>query len=143
MSQTVLFLCTGNYFRSRYAEAIYNARAAARGRAGTAISRGLAVERGVKNVGPMATTALKRLAKHGVQGPALSRMPAAATRAELEGAGLIIALKEAEHRPLVTERWPAFVDRIEYWQVDDVDCCPAHEALDRIERLVDALLERA
>jgi len=143
MSRTVLFLCTGNYFRSRYAEVVFNARARAAGVDWAASSRGLAVERGVRNVGTMAIPALERLARLGIADPALARRPAAVTRDELASATRIIALKEAEHRVLVVERWPDFTGRVEYWQVDDVDCCPAEVALESIDRLVDELLTEA
>ena len=39
----VLFVCTGNYYRSRFAEAVFNHLAAARGLPWRAVSRGLAV----------------------------------------------------------------------------------------------------
>ena len=138
----VLFLCTGNYFRSRYAEERFNHRAAAARLPCRALSRGLAVERGSKNVGPMAQAAVARLARAGLTGPSLARMPAPVTADLLESAVRVIALKEAEHRALVEARWPAFADRVEYWHVDDVDCCPAEDALARIDALVDDLIAR-
>ena len=52
--KTVLFLCTGNYYRSRFAEVLFNSAAGRMGLPWRALSRGLAVERGVNNVGPMA-----------------------------------------------------------------------------------------
>ena len=43
--KTILFLCTGNYYRSRYAEALFNHRAPLAGLRGfIAKSRGLAIE---------------------------------------------------------------------------------------------------
>lgn len=136
----VLFLCTGNYFRSRYAECLFNARAAERGLRLRADSRGLAVERGSRNEGPMARAAVARLNARGVGGPELSRMPAQVTAEELRTAARVIALKEAEHRDLVEQRYPEFRDRVEYWHVDDIDCGTADQSLDRIEQLVDELL---
>ena len=54
MSRTVLFLCTGNYYRSRYAEELFNDLARSAGLGWTAASRGLAVEElGRWNVGPV------------------------------------------------------------------------------------------
>src|SRR5262249_57225544 len=55
--KTVLFLCTGNYYRSRFAEALFNSVAGRMGLPWRASSRGLALERGVNNVGPMAVSA--------------------------------------------------------------------------------------
>ena len=31
----------------------------------------------------------------------------------------IVALKQAEHLPLLQERFPAWAEKVEYWQVDD------------------------
>ena len=62
--KTVLFLCTGNFYRSRFAEILFNSVAGKMGLAWQASSRGLALERGVNNVGSMAesaTTALKAM----------------------------------------------------------------------------------
>ena len=52
--KTVLFLCTGNYYRSRFAEILFNSVAGKMGLQWRASSRGLALERGINNVGPMA-----------------------------------------------------------------------------------------
>ncbi len=56
-TRTVLFLCTGNYYGSRFAEVLFNSVAGKMGLAWRASSRGLARERGVHNVGPMAVSA--------------------------------------------------------------------------------------
>src|SRR5215470_14270853 len=98
--KTVLFLCTGNYYRSRFAEALFNSVAGKMGLAWQASSRGLALERGVNNVGPMATSAVKALEALGVRAAdAVTRLPTQVTSDDLERAALIIALKHAEHLP--------------------------------------------
>jgi protein-tyrosine-phosphatase len=52
--KSVLFLCTGNYFRSRFAEILFNSVAGKMGLPWKASSKGLALEQGVNNVGSMA-----------------------------------------------------------------------------------------
>ena len=64
--KSVLFLCTGNYYRSRFAEVLFNSVADRMGLPWRASSRGLALERGVNNVGPMAVDAGKVLEAMGV-----------------------------------------------------------------------------
>ncbi len=59
--KAALFLCTGNYYRSRFAEVLFNFVADSMGLAWRATSRRLALERGVNNVGPMAVEAVKAL----------------------------------------------------------------------------------
>jgi len=134
--QTVLFLCTGNYYRSRFAEILFNSVAEKRGLAWRASSRGLALERGVNNVGPMAVGAIDALKKMGIGAEASwSRLPAQVTVQDLEAAHRIVALKQAEHLPLLQERFPTWSEKVEFWHVDD-----APEALAVIEREVVGLV---
>src|SRR4051794_17577324 len=136
--KTVLFLCTGNYYRSRFAEVLFNSVAVRLGLPWRASSRGLALERGVNNVGPMAASAVKAVEAMGVRaGEAITRMPAQVTTDDLERAALIVALKHAEHLPLLQERFPAWAEKVEFWHVDD-----APEVLGLIEQEVMGLVAR-
>ena len=56
--KTVLFLCTGNYYRSRFAEELFNHQAERADLDWIAQSRGLALERGAYNVGPISPVRL-------------------------------------------------------------------------------------
>lgn len=120
ISKTVLFLCTGNYYRSRFAETLFNSIARGSALPWRASSRGLAVERGGGNVGPMARSAIATLEGMGLAGvPDLTRFPAQVTADELAGAHLIVALKQAEHFPLLQERFPAWAEKVEFWHIED------------------------
>jgi protein-tyrosine phosphatase len=141
-NRTVLFLCTGNYYRSRHAEAVFNHHAASAGLGWRAASRGLAPEFGVNNVGPMSRATAARLAALGIPPEPYLRFPLRVTEDDLAAAGLVVALKEAEHRPLMAERFPAWVERAEYWAVHDVDAATPDEALPEIERRVADLVAR-
>src|SRR5689334_9155082 len=97
----ILFLCTGNYYRSRFAEILFNAVAGKMGLPWRASSRGLALERGVNNIGPLSIQAKKALEALGVRTTEeFARMPMTVTQEDLEQADRIIALKQAEHLPL-------------------------------------------
>jgi len=136
--KSVLFLCTGNYYRSRFAEILFNSVAGKMGLSWRAASRGLALERGVNNVGPMAVEAVTALEAQGVRAAeAATRLPAQVTTDDLERADRVVALKEAEHLPLLQERFPVWAEKVEFWQVDD-----APEALPLIEREVMDLAAR-
>src|SRR5947207_9861777 len=112
--RTVLFLCTGNYYRSRFAECLFNSVAGKFGLSWRASSRGLALERGVNNVGPMAVSAVKALEALGVRAAdAVARLPAQVTTDDLERAAWIVALKQAEHLPLLQGRFPAWAEKVE------------------------------
>jgi protein-tyrosine phosphatase len=137
---TLLFLCTGNYYRSRFAEHLFNALAVPRDLPWSADSRGLAIELGADNVGPIAQETLEGLAARGVAvGPPI-RMPAQANDDDFSRAGRVIALCEREHQPLVIQRFPAWAHHVEYWDVPDVGDLPVAEACDRIEQQVAALV---
>jgi translation initiation factor 1 len=136
--QQVLFLCTGNYYRSRFAEILFNVVAERMGLPWRASSRGLALERGIANVGAMAASARQGLDERGLR-PTLEwdRLPMAVLPVDLESAELVVALKQAEHEPLLRERHPNWSGKLEYWHVDDAD-----GVLAEIEREVHDLAAR-
>ena len=140
--KTLLFLCTGNYYRSRFAEILFNDVSERTGLAWRAYSRGLAIEMGVNNVGPISAAVAERLAALGIATDGYLRMPMQVCRDDLERADHVVALKEDEHRPLLMARHPAWQDRVEYWHVHDLDFAPVEEALREIERRIPPLAAR-
>src|SRR6266508_122757 len=112
--KTVLFLCTGNFYRSRFAEILFNSVAGTMGLPWKASSRGLALERGVNNVGPMAVAAIRALETRGLRAIAdVARFPTQVTVDDFELADWIVVLKQAEHLPLLQERFPAWAAKVE------------------------------
>jgi protein-tyrosine phosphatase len=138
----LLFLCTGNYYRSRFAELLFNAIAPAHGLPWQAFSRGVALEMGAKNVGPMSPLALHTLHTLGITSVGADRYPLQVQEDDLQLAAIIIALQEAEHRPYLRERYPTWVDRIEYWHVRDGVPTSAYNPLQEISREVQQLILR-
>jgi protein-tyrosine phosphatase len=136
--KTVLFLCTGNYFRSRFAEILFNSVAGKMNLPWKASSRGLALERGGSNIGPMAASAVKALEARGLRAVAeFGRFPIQVKTEDFEAAYWIVALEEDEHLPLLQERFPSWAEKVEFWQVDD-----APEVLDLIEKEIMDLAAR-
>jgi protein-tyrosine phosphatase len=142
MPQTVLFLCTGNYYRSRFAEILFNTTAARHGLPWRAESRGLALELGVNNVGPLSAHAIQRLNQLGIPFDAYLRMPRQVEEVDLKQAQLVIALKHEEHRPILLVRHPHQVERVEYWNIHDLQDASPAEALPELERAVHDLIHR-
>lgn len=138
---TLLFLCTGNYYRSRFVEHLFNANARRRGLPWTAESRGLAIELGINNIGPIAPATLRALEARGVAVAPPLRMPLQARDEDFTLAQRVIALYEREHRPLVEQRFPGWARHVEYLDVPDVGELGVDEALDLMERAVLALLD--
>ena len=139
----VLFLCTGNYYRSRYAEELFNHLATAERLAWHASSRGAAERGSPDNVGPMSAFADNRLRAGGIVPEGATRYPQPCSLADFDDVDLVIALKEAEHRPLIERRFPEVAGRVTYWHVDDIDVAHPSVALamldDRIRELVSTL----
>jgi protein-tyrosine phosphatase len=138
----ILFLCTGNYYRSRFAEHLFNALAEKRGLDWRADSRGLALERGVNNVGAISSHAVQGLAVRGLTVPGDERLPRQVTTADFATADKIIALDESEHRPLIAERFPRWTDAVEYWLIHDLGKTPPESAFEQIEQRVQQLVDR-
>jgi protein-tyrosine phosphatase len=139
--RVVLFLCSGNYYRSRFAEELFNHLAREAGLPWRATSSGLRVDEGLSmNIGPLSWWARQGLEERGVAAAGAQRMPRQVSEGELEGAAIVVAVKEAEHRPLMRRRHPAWESRVRYWAVDDLDCAQPSEALGELERLVRELI---
>jgi protein-tyrosine phosphatase len=138
--QKLLFLCTGNYYRSRFAEHLFNHLAVKAGLDWQADSRALALERGVNNVGPISPYAIAQLELLGIKIAENERFPMSASDADFATADRAIALDESEHRPLMSDLYPQREAAVEYWLVHDVDITPATTALTEIEKRIRQLV---
>lgn len=136
----ILFLCTGNYYRSRFAEILFNWHAKQRGLPCQAESRGLAIDS--MNIGPMSSFTEARLKKLGIPMDGYDRLPIDVTNNDFDSSDLVIAVKEAEHRPLIGRRFPGQLERVEFWKVHDIDFASPEEALPQLEKHVVDLLQR-
>ena len=136
----ILFLCTGNYYRSRYAEALFNHEAARRGLDWRAFSRGLAIHLAPPDGLSPHTT--RRLRERDIPEKHTGTKPVQAAEKDFRRAARIIALKGTEHRPWMASLHPAWKDRIEYWEISDLDGATPEEALAAIETHVMVLLEK-
>ncbi|MCY4082273.1 MAG: hypothetical protein OXF54_18665 [Caldilineaceae bacterium] len=139
MAATVLFLCTGNYYRSRFAEHFFNEQARERQLAWQATSRGL--QPSLENLGFMSRHALDRLNSLGMAPREPLRLPMGLQSSDLMTAELTIAMNEVEHRPLMAARFPEWTERVRYWRIYDLDVADADSGLAAIENAVLALLD--
>ncbi len=137
---TVLFLCTGNFYRSRFAEIYFNWLAPRENLSWRADSRGLALD--PANYGPLSIHTRRELQSLGIPLPDPLRDPLDAALPDFEAARLIVALKEAEHRRLMQSRFSTWAERVEYWHVHDLDCAQPGEALPQVRKHVEELIVR-
>jgi protein-tyrosine-phosphatase len=143
MIRQVLFLCTANYYRSRFAEHVFNWLAEREGLRWRADSCGLVVVRwDDDDVGVISPDVVEALRARDIPVNGDHRRPRQVTHDDLAKSQLVIALKEAEHRLLLGYQFPDWADRVEYWHVDDVDCAPPDEALPVLEQHVRDLASR-
>src|SRR5262249_44089523 len=105
-----------------------------------AISRGLAIERviEVNKVSPLTSSAMLQ---RGIKRKHTSVDLTALSSLDLIDADLAIAMCEAEHRPMMIEKYPLWVDHVIYWRVRDLPECRPSEAISEIERQVFLLLD--
>jgi protein-tyrosine phosphatase len=136
----ILFLCSGNYYRSRFAEILFNWHARQRGLTWTADSRGLQLD--PLNPGPISRHTVTWLTSRGILCDSFARLPMPVADADFTAAHHIVAVKEAEHRPLIERHFPQWRERVEYWHVHDLDCATAAEAIPHLEREVMSFLDR-
>ncbi|AFY56489.1 protein-tyrosine-phosphatase [Rivularia sp. PCC 7116] len=138
----VLFLCTGNYYRSRFAEKLFNDLASQKNLSWEADSRGLALERGVNNIGAISRYAVVALKQRGITITPEERFPKSAITEDFQQFDLVIAVDESEHRSLMQERFPQWLNNIEYWLIHDIDKTSPEEALGELEKKVRDLISQ-
>jgi protein-tyrosine phosphatase len=133
----VLFICTGNYYRSRFAEAVFNHHARAVGLPWQATSRGLALQ---LNHGDLSPFTVEALTTRGIDLAHTGTVRVRICEDDLQGSDLCIALCETEHRPMVQSQFAAWEPKVQFWSVADVPFTQPNEALPRIEEAVLALV---
>lgn len=120
----VLFLCTGNYYRSRLSEMLFRYHAERTGLNWQSDSKGLLRRTVHQGLSPSAVRYLEKLGL--AEMAALPRPPEVASLDDLLRVRLVVALNRDEHEPLLRERFghvPVQLEqagRLRYWNVFDV-----------------------
>jgi protein-tyrosine phosphatase len=138
----ILFLCTANYYRSRFAEMYFNHLAEKVRIAARADSAGLEMREWRSfNPGKLSVHTVAALEHLGIEVPRPYREPKQFMPDLLESFARCIALSDSEHRPMATKHFPEVVDEFEFWTVEDLEFESAESALGRIMKNVQALVD--
>ncbi|MBV8176440.1 MAG: low molecular weight phosphatase family protein [Verrucomicrobia bacterium] len=138
MNHRILFICTGNFYRSRFAEAVFNYHAERQQIPWTAMSRGLAIH---LTEGYLSSFAAEALLERQIDLRYTGRQRVQLLEDDLLKSDRSIAMDRAEHLPMMQNQFPAWVDRIGYWDVPDIPHRPFKEALREIEQNIIRLLQ--
>lgn len=142
MVRWILFLCSANYYRSRFCEELFNHYSASQGLCWKATSRALLDRPAERNPGPMSPLAVDFLRGRGVEPADHDRLPLQVTDEDFQMCEMIIAVHEAEHRPIVDTAWTLHRESVRYWHVADDHELPYGIALRRLDQHVDTLVRR-
>ena len=141
--RTVLFLCTGNYFRSRFSELWFNHQIVLQGHDDDvhAVSAGLKVTSDNGNIGAMAIEAQIALQQRGVAvDPTQLAMPRQVSRDDVEQADVVVAVDAEAHRPMVQELFPDLEAKIRFWSVKDLGEDEGTDPISLLQHQVDQLI---
>lgn len=122
--RTVLFICSGNYYRSRLAELLFNHYGEKAGIAWQAESRGLLEQTKYQGISPSAVRYLEK--KKLGELPRIPGKPTPIRFDDLEKADLSIGLSRAEHESMFLTRFgqiPRHMEKqgkLRYWNIDDL-----------------------
>jgi len=132
----VLFICTGNYYRSRYAEIIFNRIASEYQLGWRSFSRGF---QDSTREAPISPNAMNRLNDKNIY-PSQIRYPIKMQPSDLALAHRVILMDQSEHRPMMEDEYYQWADYVEYWDIQDVEFESPVTALDRLDRKIDLLI---
>jgi protein-tyrosine phosphatase len=137
----MLFLCTGNYYRSRFAEEYFNHRAGRSGSPWRADSMALGRDLSIyDNPGPISRFALAELERRGVRAAGAGRWPARVEESDFRRYRRVIALSRAEHEPMLQAHFPRQLDAVEFLEIGDVHLEAPADAIGRLAVELDEIV---
>lgn len=139
----LLFLCSGNYYRSRFAEDYFNHLAEQIGLEWRAFSKGLSENMpSANNPGPISIHAIQALHDRNVTSENLKRYPRKVDPDDFTNHDMIIALSKDEHEPMLRKRFSDHLDKITYFEVGDLPLEEPSSAMNKLSLLLDDLVSK-
>lgn len=138
----ILFLCTGNYYRSRFSEEYFNAYAEQKKLDWVADSMGLQRDfTGNGNIGPIAENTLNWLSELDIKAKNATRMPKHIYVENFSEFDRVIAVSADEHKPMLEEHFSVSIfENVEYFDVEDLHIEGPETAIPRLILHLDRLI---
>ena len=138
----LLFLCSGNYYRSRFAEEYFNHLAHKNGLNWKAHSLGLSQNMpSPTNPGSISVHTLEALKARNIEGQNVDRFPAQVEDHHFSQHDMIVALSEAEHKPMLKERFHQHLPKISFLEVGDLPLESPDQAISKIAGHVEEMID--
>lgn len=137
----LLFLCTGNYYRSRFAEEYVNYYATNQKLPIRAVSRAIQQDLSQsKNKGFLAKEVIAILDALNIPIQSKHRMPKSVSYQELKDTAQIFAMDKTEHQPMINTTFPDFNDKVRYFSVGDIHVEPLYVSAVKLVKQLDLFL---
>jgi protein-tyrosine phosphatase len=141
--KSLLFLCSGNYYRSRFAEEYFNHLTEKLGGAWRADSKGLYQDLSfLQNIGSISVFTIKEMEWRGLVCKNQDRYPESVSYDDFSKYDHCVAMDKNEHYPMIQRLFPHIDVAIEYWDIKDIDFEDPASACDRIVKNVQILFEK-
>ena len=139
---TILFLCTGNYYRSRFAEEYFNYLAKLSNLEINAFSRAISQDlTNNGNVGNIAKEVVEILTGINVPCHTKGRRPISVNTTELDQSDYVYALDKTEHKPMIASGFADFANKVNYLTIGDVHIEPVYVAAVKLVKQIDKLVK--
>ena len=136
MSQSVLFVCTGNYYRSRFAEYYLCFLADLNDWKISVFSKGLNIYNN-NNIGPVSSHTKAYLKSLEIPLPIPIRFPKPLLENDFRQYERVIAMDREEHHPMILEQFPSMIDEVEFWKFPDTHLMAPNEMLPNLKEQID------
>ncbi len=141
--KNLLFICTGNFYRSRFAEAFFNYLCDVNNLDWRASSAGLKIhlaDKKAKDEGEISIIAKNKLLSKGISKEYFDKKRSKLDEKMLKKADLIILMDKDEHFSMIKETFPNYVNKAYFYRAKDIEYCDPEIALRIIEKEIMSLI---
>jgi protein-tyrosine phosphatase len=135
-----LFICTGNFYRSRFAESYFNFLCIKYNLSYRAKSAGLkpylADEKAAEE-GEISILAKNKLDALGISKDYYDKNREELTEEMLQNSDIIIAMDEDEHFSMIKNSFPNYLKKVIFYGAKDIEYCDHHIALNYIKKMIE------